>query len=165
MARMKTFFIYFLIFIGIYVVSQLLINAYIKTSYYKIESYEISDNQLTVTIDRSGTRASKDDGYIQGKISNNSDLKSDVKYMKVELYSEKNVNLGEEYVKIDEMNPNEVKDFKVRFTCDYVKHFKIIFLTQEEKAEIDANKETLNLPSYEQNEDVDRIVNMVEPGR
>lgn len=165
MERMKTLFIYFLIFVGIYVVSQLLINAYIKTSYYKIDSYEISDDQLTVTIDRAGTRASKDDGYIQGKISNNSDLKSDVKYMKVELYSEKNVNLGEEYVKIEEMNPNDVKDFKVRFTCDYVKNFKISFLTQEQMDEINANKETLNLPKLEPNEKVDRIVNMVEPNK
>ena len=165
MDRMKTLFIYFLIFVGIYVVSQLLINAYIKTSYYKIESYDICDDQLTVTIDRAGTRASKDDGYIQGKISNNGDLKSPVKYMKVELYSEKEVNLGEEYVKIDEMNRNDVKDFKVRFTCDYVKHFKISFLTQEQMDEINANKETLNLPKFEPNEKVDRIVNMVEPNK
>lgn len=162
MARMKTFLIYFLIFVGLYVASQLLINAYIKTSYYKIESYEISDDQLTITIDRSSTKASKDDGYIEGKISNNTNEKSVTKYMKVELYSEKNVNLGEEYVKIDVMNPNDVKDFKIRFTCDYVKHFKITFLTPEEKSKIDEEKME-ELPKFKVNEEADRIINMVEP--
>ena len=164
MARMKTFLIYFLIFLAIYFGGQLLINAYIKTSYYKIDSYEISDDQLTITIDRSGTKASKDDGYIQGKISNNTKEKSAAKYMKVELYSEKKVNLGEEYIKIDEMNAGEVKDFKVRFTCDYVKHFKISFMTLEEKAKIDAEKNN-SLPKFEVDENVDRIVNMVEPNK
>ena len=161
MDRMKTLFIYFLIFLGLYFGGQLLINAFIKTSYYKIDSYEISDDQLTVTIDRSSTKASKDDGYIQGKISNNTNEKSQVKYMKVELYSEKRVNLGEEYVKIDAMNPNDMKDFKVRFTCDYVKHFKITFITPEEKAKIDEQNQQA-LPSFEVNEDVNRVVNMVE---
>ena len=165
MARMKTFAIYLLMFIGLYVGSQLIINAYIKTSYHKIEKYEINNDQLTVTISNTSTRASKEDGYIEGTISNKTNEKSSEKYMKVELYSEKDVNLGEEYVKIGEMNPNEVKEFKIRFTCDNVKHFKIVFLTPEEKAEIDANKDNSIIPNFESNKNVERIVNMVEPRR
>ncbi len=66
MKRMKTFLIYFLIFIGFYILSNLLINAYIKTSYYKISSYDIEVEDATVTI--ISAKASKDDGHIEGKI-------------------------------------------------------------------------------------------------
>jgi len=161
MARMKTFLIYLLLFVGFYIASQFLIDAYIKTSYYKIKTYDISEDQLTITI--LSAKASKDDGYIEGKISNGTKEKSSDKYMKVELYSEKNVNLGEEYVKIDAMNPSDIKDFKIRFTCDYVKSFKITFLTPEEKAQIDANKDTSLIPGIEVNKDAERIVDMVDP--
>ena len=160
MARMKTFFKYFLIFVGIYVVSQLLIDAYIKTSYYKIKSYDIEDDAITVTI--MSARASKDNGLIEGKISNSTNEKIPSKYMKVELYSENNINLGEEYVKIDEMEKNSIKDFKVSFSCDNVKHFKILFLTPEEKATEDANKDTSLFPNFKMNNDVNKIITDIE---
>ena len=161
MARMKTFFKYFLIFVGIYVVSQLLIDAYIKTSYYKIKSYDIEDDAITVTI--MSARASKDNGYIEGKISNSTNEKIPSKYMKVELYSENNINLGEEYVKVDEMDKNSIKDFKVSFSCDNVKHFKITFLTPEEKAQEDAKQDKSLFPSFGGNEEVNKIITNVEP--
>ena len=159
MKRMKTFAIYLLLFMGLYVVSNILISAYIKTSYHKIESYEIKESQLTVTI--ISAKSSKDGGYIEGKISNGTDEKVTNKYMKVELYSEKNVNLGEEYVKIDEVNPGELKNFKISFSCDNVKHFVITFLTQEEKEAEDAKKDKTILPKIIPNENVANVINAV----
>ena len=99
MKRMKTFFIYLLIFLGLYFLSNYLISAYIKTSYYKIESYDIDVQDATVTI--INARASKDDGYIEGKISNSTDEEITDKYMEVELFSDNDVSLGKEYVKIE----------------------------------------------------------------
>lgn len=163
MSRMKTFGIYLLLFVGLYVISNILISAYIKTSYYKIESYDINETQLTVTI--MSARASKDDGYIEGKISNGTNEKITDKYMKVELYSENNVSLGKEYVKVDEINPGEIKDFKISFSCDNVKHFVITFLTSEEKSAEDASIDNTILPSFEVDERVNSIVESVAPGR
>lgn len=161
MSRMKTFTIYLLLFLGLYIISNILISAYIKTSYYKIDSYEIDEEQLIVTI--MSARASKDDGYIEGKVSNGTEDKITNKYMKVELYSENNVNLGEEYIKVEEINPGEIKNFKVSFTCDNVKHFKIIFLSQEEKDAIDANKNQSIIPNIGIDEQVSNIVDSVDP--
>ena len=163
MSRMKTFGIYLLLFVGLYVISNILISAYIKTSYYKIESYDINETQLTVTI--MSARASKDDGYIEGKISNGTNEKITDKYMKVELYSENNVSLGKEYEKVDEINPGEIKDFKISFSCDNVKHFVITFLTSEEKSAEDASIDNTILPSFEVDERVNSIVESVAPGR
>ena len=131
MSRMKTFFIYLLLFVGLYVVSNLLIDAYIKTSYYKIETYDIDVKEANITI--MTAKASKDDGHREGKIVNNTNEKVTNRYMKVELFSNKDVNLGTEYVKIDELNPGDLKNFKIDFTCDNVTSFKITFISEEQR--------------------------------
>lgn len=154
MSRMKTFFIYLLLFVGLYVVSNLLIDAYIKTSYYKIETYDIDVKEANITI--MAAKASKDDGYIEGKIVNNTNEKIVNKYMKVELFSNNNVNLGTEYAKIDELNPEDLKDFKISFTCDNVTSFKITLISEEQKNEekSESNGNSLNIinvdPSVEE---------------
>ena len=157
MSRMKTFTIYLLLFIALYVVGNLLISAYIKTSYYKIDSYEINEKQLTVTV--MTAKASKDNGYIDGKISNGTDQEVTNKYMKVELFSENKVSLGKEYVKIDKINPGDIKNFKINFKCDNVKHFVISFITPEEK---DAEQpEGIKLPTFETNPKVKEITDQL----
>ncbi len=158
MSRMKTFAIYLLLFIGLYVVSNILISALIKTSYYKIDSYEIKESQLTVTI--MNAKASKDNGYIEGKISNSSDEDVYNKYMKVELFSENNVSLGKEYVKVDEMKKNDVKNFTVNFNYDIVKHFVITFLTPEEKTA--EEPKGISFPEIKRDLNVSNIINQIE---
>ena len=85
------------------------------------------------------------------------------KYMKVELFSGNDVNLGEEYVKIDEMNPGDLKNFRVSFSCDNVKHFKVYFMTQEEKEAEDASKDKSLLPRLKTDENVDKFVDSISP--
>lgn len=157
MSRMKTFFIYLLLFVGLYVVSNLLIDAYIKTSYYKIETYDIDVKEANITIITA--KASKDDGYIEGKIVNNTNEKVINKYMKVELFSNNNINLGTEYAKIDELNPGDLKNFKINFTCDNVTSFKITFISEEQKNE-ENNGGSLNIINIDPN--VENITNKLK---
>ena len=157
MSRMKTFFIYLLLFVGLYVVSNLLIDAYIKTSYYKIETYDIDVKEANITIITA--KASKDDGYIEGKIVNNTNEKVINKYMKVELFSNNNINLGTEYAKIDELNPGDLKNFKINFTCDNVTSFKITFISEEQKKE-ENNGGSLNIINIDPN--VENITNKLK---
>lgn len=158
MSRMKTFTIYLLLFVGLFIVSNLLISAYIKTSYYTIDSYEISEEALTVTI--MTAKASKDDGYIEGKILNGTNEKITNKYMKVELFSENDVLLGQEYVKIEEINSGELKNFKISFSCDNVKHFIITFLSNEERES--ERPEDIQIYQFETNEQVNNIITQLE---
>ena len=155
MDRMKTFAIYLLIFVGFYIISNLLISAYLKTSYYKISSYEIEDKEITVTIITA--KASKDDGYIEGKISNGTNEKIIQKYMKVELFAKNNVCLGTEHVKIDELNSGDLKNFKVNFSYDNVNHFKITFIDEKEKESEETQKPSIFI--FKPNERVDAIIN------
>lgn len=159
MKRMKTFFWYFIILVAFYIVSNFLINAYIKTSYSKITEYEINVDEATVTIIEA--KSSKDDGYIEGKISNPTKENILNKYMVVELFSENNVSLGTEYVKIDKLKAETIKDFKVTFLVDNVKSFKITFISEEEKEQIDKQKDT-TLFEIKSNERVDNVINAIE---
>ena len=131
--------------VGLYVVSNLLIDAYIKTSYYKIETYDIDVKEANITI--MTAKASKDDGHIEGKIVNNTNEKITNRYMKVELFSNNNINLGTEYAQIDELNPGDLKNFKINFTCDNVTSFKITFISEEQKnaEKTDNNGDSLNI--------------------
>ena len=162
MSRIKTFFMYFLIFVAFYIVSNLLINAYIKTSYYKITKYDIEVNEATVTI--MNAKASKDDGYIEGKISNAKDEAIRNKYMVVELFSENGVRLGKEYLKIDRIRAKEIKDFKVNFSYDNVKSFKITFIDEAEKQKIDEERNK-NIFTFKSNERVDKVIDELEAKR
>lgn len=162
MSRMKTFLIYFLIFIGFYILSNFLINAYIKTSYYKISSYDIEVEDATVTI--ISAKASKEDGHIEGKISNGTKEEVIEKYMEVELFSNSNVSLGKEHVKIESLKPGDIKDFKVDFTCDNVTSFKITLIDSEEKERIDSEK-SKSIFTIKSNERVDKIINEIEAQR
>lgn len=156
MKRMKTFFIYFILFVGLYVISNLLINAYIKTSYYKITSYNIDVQNATITI--TTAKASKDGGHIDGKISNNTKEAIENKYMRVELFSENDVSLGKEYVKINSLNPGKLKKFNIDFTCDNVKRFTITLVDNKDEEDLNQNL----IPTLKTNPSVSNILNEIE---
>lgn len=164
MSRMKTFFRYFLILIALYFVTNFFVDAFIKTSYSRITEYNIDVNEASVTIIEA--KSSRDDGYIEGKISNSNDEDIYDKYMVVELFSENHTSLGKEYCKIDVLKAKKIKDFKVRFFYRNVKSFKITFIDEEEKRRIDEennNKKLIDLDlNLEPNEKVDKIINELQ---
>lgn len=162
MDRMKTFFKYLLIFVAFLIISNIIINAYITTSYYKITNYDIDVKEATVTI--MTAKASKDDGYIEGKIYNNTKEEIKNKYMRIELFSGNNVSLGTKFVKIESMYPEEIKDFKIRFTYDNVKSFTIKMYSEEQKNEEEKPAENI-LPSgvFQTNSEVKKITDNLKP--
>ena len=120
------------------------------------------DSSIKASVTIMSAKASKDDGHIEGKIYNNTEENITDKYMKVELFSDNSVSLGKEYVKIDELNPKDIKDFKINFTCDNVKSFKITLITPEEKAKEDEEKNK-PLIQLNQNKEVEEITNQLKP--
>ena len=101
------------------------------------------------------------DGYIEGKIVNNTNEKVTNKYMKVELFSKNNVNLGTEYAKIDELNPGDLKNFKIDFKCDNVTSFKITFISEEQKNEEKPENSNESLNIIKINPSVENITNQL----
>ena len=71
-------------------------------------------------------------GYIKGKITNNTDEPFVNKYLKVELYSKRDNILGRKYLKLNDLQPGESQEFDMRFNTDMVDHVKMYLIGEEE---------------------------------
>lgn len=125
MDKMKSFLMYFLILVVFYIFSNIMINAFLKVSYSDMNGYEINVNSEQLFVDVTEAKSSKRNGYVNGIIKNNSEEKVENKYLKITLLSKRNVTMGEKYVKIDIIEPKQLRKFEVKFDNDNVKTFKI----------------------------------------
>lgn len=123
MDRMKTLFKYFLMLVLLYVFSNIIINALLKTSFKKMENYEIDVTGLYVDV--SEAKVSRWSGKITGIVKNNTDQIVTEKYLKITMLSKNGNNLGEKYVKISKLEPEDLRNFEVSFEYSNVKSFKI----------------------------------------
>lgn len=123
MNRMKTFFKYILALVLLFVFSNLVINGLLKNSYTKIKDYEIDVNGLYVDVTEA--KASSWSGSVKGIVKNNTEQSVENKYLKISMLSKSKKMIGEKYVKIDKIEPGQVKKYDVSFDYDNVKSFKI----------------------------------------
>lgn len=120
MKRMKTFFIYALLIAAFWIFSNLIIYITINGT-YKDKKATVYVNSPEIIISES--KATYVNGYIKGSIKNNTEKIIDGKYLKIDMYSKRNVNLGTKYIKIDNLHENQVRDFEMwyKYTdVDYI---------------------------------------------
>ncbi len=115
MARVKTFFIYFLLVLGFFLFSQIIIYFAINTT-YKYKSVE-SKTTIPMQIE---VQATSVNGFAKGKVINQTENKIENKYIKIECYSKNNILMGTKYIKIDKIEAKEEKEFEVRFNFNRV---------------------------------------------
>lgn len=123
MNRMKVLFKYVILLIVVYVVSNILIWGLLRVSYRDIKNYTIDVPTLNVTVEEA--RSTSRDGYIKGKINNITDQNITNKFLKIDLYSERDVLLGTKYIKIENMYAYEIYKYDIDFKIGNVKSFKI----------------------------------------
>ena len=123
MSRMKTFLKYLILLILLYVFSNMMINAFLKVTYTDLKNYDINVEEVFVGITEA--KASKRNGHINGVIKNNTDIVVQDKYLKVSMLSKNENVLGEKYIRIDKIEPGELRKFEVKFDYDNVKSFRI----------------------------------------
>ena len=123
MARMKTFFKYFLALVIFYIFSNLMISAFLKISFSELKDYQINTEPLYVDVTEA--EASNRNGHIYGIVKNTSESVVENKYLKFSMLSKNGNILGEKYVKIDKLEVNQLKKYEVSFECSDVKSFRI----------------------------------------
>lgn len=123
MDKMKKFFKLFLAFALLFVFSNLVINALLKNSYTKIKDYNIDVTGLYVDVTEA--KASNWNGNVKGVVKNNTEEVVENKYLKFNFMSKKDCLIGEKYVKIDRIEPGQLRNFEVDFDYDNIKTFKI----------------------------------------
>ena len=93
----------------------------VKTMYKDITAYEIRVSSPSVTITES--KATNVNGYIKGEIKNNGSEIISGGYLCFVLFNENFESVGNEYIEIGALNPQETKTFEVKFKRDNVDRF------------------------------------------
>lgn len=119
MAKLKKYLLYVLIIAAFWIFSDILIYLSINSSYTRVDA-KVYTNSPEIIIGES--KATYVNGVVKGSIKNNtSDIIND-KYLKIELYSARDVKLGTKYVKIENLEVDKYQDFEMwyKFTdVDY----------------------------------------------
>lgn len=141
MARMKVFLKYLIVFIIIYVIFDFFTYRYLVNSYKNIKTYEIVEKSPNVTVQEA--KATAVNGYIVAQVKNNTGAKIEKTNVKIDLYNSRGNNIGTKYVKIENFNENELREFKINFKARNVMHFKVSFTNENVDAEIKRQAEEL----------------------
>lgn len=113
MARMKTFFIYFILVIVAFVVSQVLIYVAINTT-YSYKSVEIKNS----AINEIQVKTTSINGFAKFKFDE--EKVDSQKYIKLECYTKNDILIGTKYIKIEQLESNDKDEFEIRFNYNKI---------------------------------------------
>lgn len=121
---MQKIVVWILILIGVFILSDFLINVGINATYKDIQR---QDNLAQVVVYQAD--ATYVNGRIRGLIKNTEEIQD--KYLKIELYSKRNVLVGESYVEIKQKDESQA--FELLFKATDVESYKVE-IVKEKKA-------------------------------
>ena len=120
MTTQKKFFIYFILIAAFFIISQFAIYAILNTT-YKYKSFDIKTS-LPITVEHQATSIN---GFVKGKILNNTDQDLKDKYLKIECFSKNNVLMVKKYIKIENVPANSAVDYDIRYNFNKVERAEI----------------------------------------
>lgn len=127
---MHNIIMYILIIALLFVFSNVMIYLYINGTYKAIEDSKIEVENPNITIEQA--KATYVNGYVNGKIKNNTEETINEKYIKFEFSTLRDVNIGNKYLKIENLEPGQEIEYKVNFKYQDIKKMKISEATAEE---------------------------------
>ena len=128
---MKKYLLYVFLIAAFWVFSDILIYLSINTTYAHVDTkvFAISPE---VTIGQS--KATYVNGVVKGTVKNNTDAIINNKYLKIDLYSPRNVKLGTKYVKIENLDINKSQEFEMWYKFTDVDYANISVVDNVENA-------------------------------
>lgn len=128
MERMKKFFIYFILFVGLYLFVSLMTNLGMKENYEGITNHEILTESPKITVLES--KATYSYGYIKGNISNDTGEHLKDKFLQFDFYDKDGIYVGTEYKEIKYFNVDETINFDLNYEYTTVNKIKISFVNE-----------------------------------
>ena len=139
MDKLKKYFIYILLLVGFFILSNFLINVGLNSTYKKITRKEDNLSQVVIYQEE----ATFVNGRIKGIVSNTSTIND--KYIKFDFYSERNVKLGSKYIEVDKTKVD--MPIEIYFKLRDVSYYTIATVNEKDKAgEIDLIPKDLTKP-------------------
>ena len=108
-----------------------MINFSLETTYQDIGR---KDNLEQVNVYQA--QATKINGRIKGSIYNNTESQILNDYLRIDLYSERDVFLGSRYVDISALRDNETRNFEVYFKMQDVDYYEMNFTDEKVEGEL-----------------------------
>lgn len=130
MERMKTLFKYALWVVLFIIFSEFLINVGLNSTYKKIDR---KDNIEQVNIYQA--EATKVNGRIRGIITNSESEDLSGKYIRIQLFSARDVFLGEKYIEIHQLEENETQNFELLFKVQDVNYYTVDIVDEKPETE------------------------------
>ncbi len=137
MGTLKKFWMYFLMFIGFFLLITLLTNLLMRDDYKDITDYEVKSESPAIVVTE--CKAAYSNGYIKGSVTNNTEKLIPLKYLQINLYDKGGVYLGSEYKELKYFNVQETISFDINY--NYVNVEKVTLGFTDEIPE----KESFNL--------------------
>lgn len=122
MARFKQIMMFVVLIIVFAIFSDYIIKVGLRNT-YKTISGEIKTATPQITVEE--VKTTDVNGYLKGKIKNNSEDNIEKTYIKLDLFSKRDVNLGTEYYEINDLKSGEEKDFEIKYKYSNVNHYEI----------------------------------------
>ena len=122
MARFKQIMKFSILIVIFIIFSNFMIKVGLKNS-YKTISGEIKSVSPQITVTQAKT--TDVNGYVNATVKNNSEEEIKLKYIKLDLYSRNDVNLGTEYLELTNLKPSEEKEIKIEYRYSNVKYYVI----------------------------------------
>lgn len=132
MSRMKTFLKYAMWVILFFILSEVLINIGLNSSYRDIKR---RDNLQQIEITEA--QATAINGKVKGIIKNSEEDYLTGKYLKIDLYSKRDNNVGTKYVEIKTTEANKTQEFGIHFELNEVTSYEISIVEEKTTAESD----------------------------
>lgn len=123
MERMKTFLIYFLIFVAFYVLTDVLVSVSLANSYKEMSCTKNDTTGYSAQIGKA--EATNVSGYVEGSITKKEDAQDAPKYLQFEFYSKYGHCMGRKYIDLGSISSGEKKDFKVNFELNNIASYQI----------------------------------------
>ena len=126
MDTLKKFAKYIIWIVLFWIFTDVLIFFGLNANYEKINTSSNSNTPSQVEIEQA--EATLVNGRIKGKIKNDGEEDLNGKYMKVDLYSPRDVLLGTKYMEISNLEKGASDDFELFFKAQDVDHYDISFV-------------------------------------
>lgn len=122
MERVKQITFYLVVIIVFAIFSNYMIKIGLKNTYHTISgTVKISTPKITM----SEVKTTDVNGYAKGEIENNLGEDIDKIYIKIDLYSKRDVNLGTEYIEISNLKAGKTRKFEIDYRYSKVDHYEI----------------------------------------
>ena len=131
MKSLKKYLIYIIMIAAFWLFSNVVIYLAINGTYAHIET-RVYTNSPEITIGQSA--ATYINGVVKGTIRNNTEETIQNQYVKIDLFSPRDIKLGTKYVKIDHLQPGASQDFEMWYKFTDVKHVNISLTDQIQDA-------------------------------